>query len=115
MQLIVSWVTLSVGLWITGLLVPGFHVKGFGGALVVGAVFGILHWAIGWLIFTVIGVATLFIGFIFAFITWWIVTAIVLKMTDALTDSLTIVNFRTALIASAVLSLLSVVSRLLIR
>lgn len=107
MGLLSSWLTASLGLWLTALLVPGFEVKGVKGALVVGAVFGLLHYAIGWFLFVVIGLGTLFLGFVFAFITWWIVSAILLKVTDALTESLKIDGFRTALVASAVLSVLS--------
>lgn len=107
MHLLISWLVLSFGLWITAALVPGFRIAGFKGALVGGAVFGILHFFIGWLLFTVIGIGTLFIGFIFAFITRWIVSAIILKMTDSLTDSVSIDDFKTALVASAVLAFIS--------
>lgn len=106
-HLLISWLVLAFGLWITSALVPGFRVDGFKGALIVGAVFGVLHFFIGWLLFVAIGVGTLFLGFIFAFITRWIVSAIVLQITDALTDSLSIDNFRTALLGAAVLALLS--------
>ena len=115
MHLLISWLGLALGLWVTALLVPGFRLNGFRGALVVAAVFGVLHWAIGWLLFVVIGFSTLFIGFVFAFVTWWIVSAIVLKLTDALTDSLSIDRFSTALVASAVLSLVSLVGQFLVR
>jgi putative membrane protein len=113
MQLIVTWVVLSLGLWLISALVPGFHLKGFGDALVVGAVFGILNWALGWLLFTIIGVGTLFIGFVFDFITRWVVTAIVLKLTDSVTDRLSIDSFKTALVAAAILSFLGSAGRFL--
>ena len=114
MHLLASWVTLAFGLWIVSALVPGFRVKGFQGALIGGAVFGVLHFFIGWLLFVMIGVGTLFLGFLFAFITRWIVTAIVLKMADALSDNLEIDSFRTALIASALLSILSAIRDVLV-
>ena len=107
MHLVLSWVGLSAGFWLTAQLVDGFRVNGVKGALVASAVFGILHHAIGWLIFTVIGLGTLFLGFVFAFVTRWIVSAILLRLTDRLTQSLEIDRFRTALVASAVLSVLS--------
>jgi uncharacterized membrane protein YvlD (DUF360 family) len=111
MALLTSWLVLSLGLWLTALVVPGFEVKGVKGALVVGAVFGVLHLLIGWLLFVVIGLGTLFLGFIFAFVTWWLVSAILLKVTDAFTENLTIDGFKTALIASFVLSVLSAVHK----
>jgi putative membrane protein len=115
MPLLISWLSLSLALFVTSLLVPGFRIAGPRGALVVGAVFGVLHWGIGWLIFVIIGISTLLVGFIFAFVTKWIVTAIVLKITDALSDSLSIDRFSTALVASAVLSLVSTAEGWLLR
>jgi putative membrane protein len=107
MHLLISWLVLSFGIWITSALVPGFRIDGFKGALIVGAVFGILHFLIGWLLFTLIGIGTLFVGFVFSFVTKWVVSAIVLQITNAMTDSLTIDNFRIALAAAAVLAFLS--------
>ena len=115
MHLLAAWVTLAFGLWIISALLPGFRVKGFQGALIGGAVFGVLHFFIGWLLFVLIGIGTLFLGFIFAFITRWIVTAIVLKITDSFSDNIQIDSFRTALIASALLSVLSAVRDFLVR
>ncbi|HVW27615.1 MAG TPA: phage holin family protein [Polyangiaceae bacterium] len=115
MPLLISWLSLSLALYVTSLLVPGFRIEGPKGALVVGALFGVLNWGIGWLLFGIIGISTLFIGFIFAFVTWWIVGAILLKLTDALSNSLSIDRFSTALVASAVLSLVSAVERWLFR
>lgn len=109
MHLLASWVTLAFGLWIISALVPGFRVKGFQGALIGGAVFGVLHFFIGWLLFGVLVVSTLGLGYVLAFVTRWIVTAIVLKMADAVSDNIEIDTFRTALVASALLSVLSFV------
>jgi putative membrane protein len=115
MQLLASWLSLSVTLYITALIVPGFRISGIRGALVVGAIFGLLNWAIGWFIFGLIGISTLLIGFLFAFVTRWIVNAILLKLTDAFTDHMDVDGFGTALIASAVLSLVSAVLTWLFR
>lgn len=107
MGLLISWITLAFGLWLIAQILPGFEVKGFGGAMLVGLIFGIIHWAIGWLLFVAIGFGTLGIGFLLAFLTRWVVTALVLKLTDALMTSLTIKNFRTAFVGAILLSLLS--------
>ena len=115
MHLLASWLTLAFGLWITSAVVPGFRVRGFGGALVVGAVLGILHYTVGIFLFGLFGIGTLFLAWIFTFITWWFITAILLKIADALTDSLEIDRFGSALTASAVLSVLSLVRAFLLR
>lgn len=115
MSILLSWLTLSFGMWLNAQIVPGFHVKGVRGALLVGAIFGLLHWAVGWLLFGIIALATLGIGLLLAFLTWWLVSAILLKVTDALLESLTIRNFKTALIGAAILSLLSAARELILR
>ena len=114
MGLILTWLVLTVAVWITAMIVPGFKVKGFTAAIFVAAIFGVLNLLLGWLIFVVLGVATLGLGFLLAFITRWIVNAILLKLTDALTDKLTIDGFGTALIAAAVMSLIGTVGQWLV-
>ena len=104
MGLLLSWLVLSVAVWVTAAILPGFEVRGFWGAVKVAALFGLLNWLIGWLIFVLIGIGTLGIGFLLAFITRWIVSAILLKVTDALSSSLTIASFGRALIAALLMS-----------
>ena len=105
--LLVSWLSLSFLLWVTGKLVPGFQVNGVRGALIVGAIFGVLMWALSGPLFVIIGVSTLSLGFIFKFVTKLVVSAILLKLADALTDHLTIRGFVPALIGALVMSIVS--------
>ncbi len=114
MGLIISWLILALSVWVTAMVLPGFKVKGFSGALVVALVFGLLNWVLGWLLFVVIGVATLGIGFLLAFITRWIVDAILLKMTDSMTSSLKIKSFGWAMVGAFVMSLIGTAAEYLI-
>jgi putative membrane protein len=104
MSLLLSWLVLSVSVWATALVLPGFEVHGFWGAVKVAALFGLLNWLIGWFIFFLIGIGTLGVGFLLAFVTRWIVSAILLKVTDALSSSLKIESFGRALIAALLMS-----------
>lgn len=104
MSMITAWLVLTAAVWITALVLPGFKVQGLGGAMTVAALFGLLNWAIGWLLFVAIGISTLGIGFLLAFATRWLVNAIVLKVVDGLTDRLTIDGFGWALAAGACMS-----------
>jgi putative membrane protein len=92
--------------WLTARLVPGFHVRSLGDAIVVAAVFGIVNFLLGTLLYYVLGIATLGIGFWLSLLTHWIVNAILLKITDGLTSRLEVRSFGTALIAALVMSLL---------
>lgn len=114
-SLLLSWMILSLAVWITAIALPGFHVKSMGGAILVAAIFGVLNALLGWLLFAIIGIATLGIGFLLAFITRWIVNAILLKITDAVTDRLTIDGFGWALIGALMISVLGTVGEALVR
>lgn len=115
MDLILSWLILTLAVWLTAMILPGFHVKSFGSAFIVAAVFGILNFFLGWLLFAVFTVATLGIAWLLAFITRWIINAILLKLTDALTDRLKIDSFGWALGGALMMSALGTLGEWLIR
>jgi putative membrane protein len=115
MDLLLSWLVMSVAFWLTAQLLPGFEVKGYKGALWVAAIFGVINWLIGWLLFFLLGIASLGIGFLLAFITRWIVNAILLKLTDALSANLKVRDFPTALLGALLLSLFGTAGQWLAR
>lgn len=115
MELLLSWLILAFAVWLTAAVLPGFHVKGFGSALLVAAVFGVLNFLLGWLLFAVFTVITLGIAWLLAFITRWIIDAIVLKLTDSLTDHLSIDSFGWALGGALMMSLIGTVGEALVR
>lgn len=115
MSLILSWLILSLAVWVTAMILPGFHVRSFGGAILVAAIFGILNFLLGWLFFAVFTIATLGLAWLLAFITRWIINAIMLKITDSLTDALTIDGFKWALIGALVMSVLGTLGEWVVR
>ena len=104
MRLLLSWLVLSISVWGTAAILPGFRVSGFGGAIKVAALFGILNWLLGRFIFVVLGIATLGIGFFLAFLTRWVVMALLLKFADALSSNIKIDGFGTAIIGALLMS-----------
>jgi putative membrane protein len=114
MTLLYSWLVLSFAVWITAMVLPGFHVKNFASAIVVAAVFGILNYFLGWIFFVVFGIATLGLAWLLAFLTRWVVNAIVLKITDSLTDRLKIDSFGWALAGALMMSAIGTLGEWLI-
>ena len=110
MGLLISWFVLSLAVWLTSLMLPGFRVRGFAGAIVVAAVFGILNYLLGWLLFVVIGIGTLGLGFLLAFITRWVVDAILLKVTGAMMRSLEVKSFGWAMAAAFVMAMIGTIA-----
>jgi len=102
--MLIQWLILTAAFWVAALIVPGFEVKRGWATLWVAALFGVLHWLLGWLLFVILGIATLGIGFLLAFITRWVVGAIVLKLVDALSSNIRIRDFKAALLGSLVMS-----------
>ena len=108
MGIILSWLTISLGLWVADKVLADFRIEGGASSyLLVGAVVGVLHFLLGWLLFGVLAIATLGIGYLLSFITRLVVTAIILKLADALSSRFTIRDFLPALWASALMALVS--------
>jgi uncharacterized membrane protein YvlD (DUF360 family) len=105
MNLVISWVALTVAFWVASLVLPGFKVKG--GALshlVVAAIFGTLSFFLSSALFVAIGIGTLGIGFVLSFLTRLFVSTLLLLVTDKLSSRLSIKSFGTAFIASLVMA-----------
>jgi putative membrane protein len=107
---LISWLVLSFAVWLTAVVLPGFHIRNFGSAIIVAAVFGILNALLGWLFFALFTVATLGLAWLFAFITRWIINAILLKLTDKLLKGFSIDNFGWALLGALMISLISAIT-----
>jgi putative membrane protein len=112
--MIKAWLILSVAMWVTTLLLPTFKIRGFGSAIVVAAVFGILNVLVGWLISLVFIVGTLGLGLLLTFVTHWVTNAVLLQLTQAVTDRVRIQGFGTALGASAIISVAATGMKLLL-
>lgn len=115
MNILLSWLVLSFAVWLTSALLPGFHVRDFKSAVLIAALFGILNFLIGWLFFVVFTVATLGIAWLLAFITRWIIDAIILKIVDSMSDRLTIDGFRWALGGALVMAAVGTMAEWLVR
>jgi putative membrane protein len=105
--LLVTWVVVAVAFGITSRLLPGMDVSGgFGSYLWVSALFGLVNAVVGTILRRLTLPFTLLTLGLFSLI----VTAILLVITDALTDSLTIDEFFwTAIWAAIILSFVTVV------
>ena len=114
MEMLISWVVLSFAVWVTAELLSGFHVKDLGSAFGIAAIYGILNVLLGWVLFAFFAVATLGLGLLFAFITRVIVNAILLTITDKVSDALKIDSFGWAMGGAVMISALATVGDVLI-
>lgn len=108
MGILISWLTLSIGLWASHKIIKGFHIEGgLSSFILLGAVVGLLHFFLGWFIFAILGIATLGIAFLLSFLTRLVITAIILKLAGAMSKRFTIVGFLPAFLAACLMSLVS--------
>jgi putative membrane protein len=114
MSILLSWLILSLAVWLTAAILPGFHIKSARSAIIVAAIFGILNFLLGWLLFAIFTIATLGLAWLLAFLTRWIINAILLKLTDALTDHLRIDGFGWALVGALLMSAIGTLGQWLI-
>lgn len=113
-EFLLKWIVLSAAFWCTAHLIPGVRIKSFGSSLIVSAIYATLSLLVGWLLFAIFSIGTLGLGYLLAFITWWIIGAIMLVLTDKLTTRFNVQGFSTALIASAVIAILNTIGHWLI-
>jgi len=110
MRLLLQWLLYALSFMIVSKLLPGFHIRGFGSALVVAAVYGVLHV----LLFRVL----VFLAFIPVFLTFglfiFVINAFLLFLTDALLEQFEIDGFLTALGGAVLLTILNGIWRWLL-
>ena len=105
LSLLVAWFASSATIWLTAQFLNGFQLRnGFKGALWVGAILGLLHILLGKLLFGIIGIGTLGLGFVLKRLTEWLVTTILLIVTDKLSSTLAIRSFGLAFGAAIIIS-----------
>ena len=106
MGILVTWVVTTLSLFVASKLLDGMTLKGgIVSHFFVAALFGVLNVLLGQLIYFAIGLGTLGIGFLLAFVTHLVATAIVLKIVDALTSRLKVKDFKTAFLAALIMSI----------
>jgi uncharacterized membrane protein YvlD (DUF360 family) len=91
------------------------RLKSFGSAFGVAAIFGLLNAVLGWALWSFFTIATLGIALVLAFITRWIINAILLTITDKISDALEIKSFGWAIGAAMMISLLSAAAQPILR
>lgn len=99
-SILLSWASATLGLWVASKVLSGVHLASFVDAIWAGALLGVLQWLLYWPLFIALGLGTLGIGFLLFFITRWIVSALVILLTAALSSRLEVRGFWNALVTA---------------
>jgi putative membrane protein len=110
MRLLLQWILSALSFMVVSYLLPGFYVRDFGSALVVAAVYGVLHV----LLFRVL----VFLAFIPVILTFglfiFVINALLLFLTAALLEQFKIDGILTALVGAVLLTILNGIWRWLL-
>ena len=114
--LLISWALVALGLWIADRLIPEFEIAGdWPSYALVAAVVGVINFLLGRIIYGILGVVSLGLGFLFSTVTRVIATAIVLKLASGLSRRFNIDGFMPAVWAAIVLAVTSGLGDVLLR
>lgn len=113
-SILLSWLTASLGLFIAAKVLDGVRLTSFVDAIWAGALLGILQALLGTLIFVLLGIGTLGLGFLLWFITRWVASAIVILITAALSSRLEVRGFLPALITAFIVAVTGSVVRFIL-
>jgi uncharacterized membrane protein YvlD (DUF360 family) len=113
--IVIPWLSAALGLWVASKTLRGVQLGSAGDALWAGALLALLNWLLHWLVFVVLGIATLGIGFLLFFITTWVASAIVIQITAGLSSRLRVDGFINAVLTALIVAGAGVVVRWLFR
>ncbi len=103
MRLILHWIVSALSLLVVAYFVPGFHVRGFGAALIAAVVIGVINATLG-LFLRLISLPIIVLTF---GIFWFVINALVLELASALLTGFHVDTFGAAFVGAIVLSLVS--------
>ena len=104
MAILIAWLSCALGLWVASRVLAGVRLASFADALWAGALLGVLQWALFKFVFVMLGVFTLGLGFLFAFITRWVASALVILFASRLSARLEVRGFFNAVITAFIVA-----------
>lgn len=112
MRLLLNWLLSAIALLVVSEFMPGFHVRGFGAALIAALVIGLVNATLG----LFLKIITLPLTILTLGIFWWVINALMLMFASALlAPNFVVTGFLPALVGAIVLSLINMLLKALAR
>jgi len=109
--ILIGWASATLGLWVASKALDGVQLSSFTDAVWAGALFGVLHWMMSGPLFLLLGIGTLGLGFVFAFITRFVTSALLLLLTSSISNRLRVHGFSNALVTAFIIAAAGTVVR----
>jgi putative membrane protein len=111
LRVLIGWLLSAAAFFGVAKVLPGFHIDRFGTALIVSAVYSLLHVVLHFILFNVLWILTIPFVVLTLGLIYFVVNAIILWFTDKLVEDFHIANVATLLIAAVLLTVVNAVIR----
>jgi putative membrane protein len=111
LRVLIGWVLSAVVFLGLSKLLPGFYIRSFGMALVVSAVYGVLHIILHFMLFRVLWILTIPFVVLTLGLIYFVVNAVILWLTDKLVEDFHISTTATLVLAAILLTIANSIIR----
>jgi putative membrane protein len=109
-RVLIGWVLSAAAFLGVSKVLPGFHIKSFGTALVVSAIYSVLY-VVLYTIFHALWILTTPLVILTLGLIYFVINAVILWLTDKLVEDFQITNPVTLLIAAVLLTIVNAIIR----
>jgi putative membrane protein len=110
-RVLIGWLLSAAAFLLVSKVLPGFRIRNYGIALVVSAVYGVLHLILHFILFDVLWILTIIPVVLTLGLIYFAVNAVILWLTDRLIKDFQIDTTATLIIAALLLTVINAVIR----
>jgi putative membrane protein len=110
-RVLIGWLLSAAAFLAVSKILPGFRIRSFGTALMVSAVYSILHIVLHFILFEVLWILTIIPVILTLGIIFFVVNAIILWFTDKIVEDFNIDSTATLIIAAVLLTIVNWIIR----
>lgn len=113
-RIVIAWLLSALAFFGLSKILPGFHVRSYGIALVVAAVYSLLHIALHFVLFQVLWILTIPFVILTLGILYFVVNAVILWLTDKIVDDFHIDSTGILIVAAVLLTIVNGIIRFIV-
>jgi len=113
-RVLIAWLLSALAFLGLSKVLPGFHVRSFGIALVVSAVYSLLHIVLHFVLFQILWILTIPFVILTLGIIYFVVNAVILWLTDKVVDDFHIDSTSVLIVAAVLLTIVNGIIRFVV-
>lgn len=110
-RILIGWLLSAAAFLGLSKILPGFYIRNFGTALLVSAVYGVLHVVLHFILFQVLWILTIPLVILTLGLLYFVVNAVILWLTDTLVEDFHISSTVMLLVAAILLTIINGIIR----